>query len=75
MIVNNDTERLNYLERLLKQSPRLWDQVSIETLPNEMLIEPCNKHHGDAAGRVTGKTLREAVDKAMAGEFAEVLTS
>jgi hypothetical protein len=61
-----DSRRLEYLERLFKQA-RPWPLVCIETLPGETRVEACNKHHGDAAGRHTAPTLREAIDKAIAG--------
>jgi riboflavin biosynthesis pyrimidine reductase len=65
-IVLADSRRLEYLERLFKQA-RPWPLVCIETLPGETRVEACNKHHGDAAGRHTAPTLREAIDKAIAG--------
>lgn len=61
-----NAERLAWLEKLFKQS-KMWPLVCIETVSGETRIEACNKYHGDAAGRYTGRTLVEAVDKAMAG--------
>lgn len=58
-----DWERIEYLERLLKKRPRIWDLVCIETIDPK--IAACNRYNGDSAGRVTAKTLREAIDLAM----------
>lgn len=62
-----DHARMEWLERLFKQNRNYYDLVAIETLPMEMTVGACNKHHGDAAGRYTAPTLREAIDKARMG--------
>ena len=59
---------MDWLERLFKQDRSSFNLVAIETLKWEMSVAACNKHHGDAAGRYTAPTLREAVDKAKIGK-------
>lgn len=63
-----DSARLDYLERVLKQSEDVFPLVKINTIPMIMGISACNKYEGEEAGGYVGKTLREAVDKAIEKE-------